>query len=416
MTGTAVLWRSLAEKRPLCTLLAVLVLSASLVQAQSTAPRGFGEQLNRLMDGGIDSLAVDGLGTISAVQFDAPDWAFFNAHEREGLEDGHVPLHRFQPLVTEDVVELRDRLTVVLLHERQGWKVRLATFTLEGQPIQSFLLHDRYGYLYEKNHRAYSLDDPVHYNEAEGTFDFYQLMYGYEPIPTLEQPSQDPVEHQSFHQVAVNGEGFIELRYSETTGKRMFHRSKEPPIQHEVEFHELSLFTLHHAGEPESALWPETHLTHGDMDSHDTIAIPLSYGADWQRRSFFLKPRDSYSIANVAQRHENVMTFPGDGTTCELTEWKRYTSPWSDLHCEEGFFQTETLNPGDDARFLSYTKEELQAAFSAVCGSGDVLPGSPEPSPRHARVVVERVVIRIQFEGPYGSGLKYLILHIPHSC
>ena len=64
----------------------------------------------------------------------------------------------------------------------------------------------------------------------------------------------------------------------------------------------------------------------------------------------------------------------------------------------------------------NYTEEQLQAAFAAVCGSGDVLPGSPEPSPQHARVVVERVVIRIQFEGPHGSGLKYLILHIPHSC
>ena len=154
-----------------------------------------------------------------AVQFEEADWAFFNAHEREDMEDGKVPLHRFRALVKEDVVALRDDLAVVLLHEREGWKVRVATFTPEGLPIQSFLLYDRYGYLYEKNFRAYSMNQPIHFNASENTFDFYQLMYGYEPIPTLDQPSQDPVEHQSFHQVAVNEEGLIELRYSEATGK-----------------------------------------------------------------------------------------------------------------------------------------------------------------------------------------------------
>lgn len=72
MTGTVALWRSLAENRPLCALVAVLVLSASSVQAQSTEAPGFGAQLNRLMDGDFDSLAVDRLGTISALQFEGP--------------------------------------------------------------------------------------------------------------------------------------------------------------------------------------------------------------------------------------------------------------------------------------------------------------------------------------------------------
>ena len=44
------------------------------------------------------------------------------------------------------------------------------------------------------------------------------------------------------------------LRLSETTGKRMFHRSQAPPVIHEVEFHELSVLTTSYAGEPESAL------------------------------------------------------------------------------------------------------------------------------------------------------------------
>lgn len=43
------------------------------------------------------------------------------------------------------------------------------------------------------------------------------------------------------------------LRLSETTGKRMFHRSQAPPVIHEVEFHELSVLTTSYAGEPESA-------------------------------------------------------------------------------------------------------------------------------------------------------------------
>ena len=397
-------------------LLLVLLLNAHWVKGQSSNTSHFAHDLHLLVDGDLDSVTVRHLGAMPAVQFEEADWAFFNAHEREDMEDGKVPLHRFRALVKEDVVALRDDLAVVLLHEREGWKVRLATFTPEGLPIQSFLLYDRYGYLYEKNFRAYSMDQPIHFNANENTFDFYQLMYGYEPIPTLDQPSQDPVEHQSFHQVAVNEEGLIELRYSEATGKRMFHRSTSPPVLHEVEFHEMSLFTTSHANEPESALWTEAHLTHGDMDSHDTISISLSYGTDWQRRFFFLKLRKGHSIVDVSQRHENVMTFPGDGTTCELTDWKRYTSPWIDLNCEGLFFQTEALDPGGETMFPPYSEKALREAFDATCGTHNDRPSGPEPHVDRKRVVVERVVIRIRFEGPSGGGMKCLILQIANGC
>lgn len=396
--------------------LLALLLGAHIARAQPVQTADFGEQLHRLLEGSLDSLSVSPSQAIPAVQFDAPGWAFFNAHEREELVDGQVPLGRFRPLVQADVVELRDDLAVVLLHERQGWRVRLATFTLEGTPIQSFLLHDRYGYLYEKNFRAYSFDRPVHFNAGEKAFEFYQLMYGYEPIPSIEQPSQDPVEHQSFHQVAVNARGEMELRLSETTGKRMFHRSQAHPVIHEVEFHELSVLTTSYAGEPESALWSETHLTHGDMDSHDTIAIPLSYGTPWEGRSFFLQPREGHSIVDVAQRHENVLVFPGDGTTCELSDWKRYRSPWKDLNAEELFFQTQSLEPGEASLFPAYTEAELEQAFASVCGANPTDPSSPEPSLGHFRVVVERIVIRVRFEGPSRSGAKYLILYVANGC
>ena len=396
--------------------LIVMLLSAQIVQGQSLGGSGFAEALAHLMDGSRDTLALDHLEDVPAIQFDESGWEFFNAYEQKGVEDGKVPLHRFRPLVKEDVVELRDNLAVVLLHERQGWRVRLATFTLEGDPIQSFLLHDRYGYLYEKNFRAYSFDQPVHFNTDAKAFEFYQLMYGYEPIPSIEQPSQDPVEHQSFHQVAVNARGEMELRFSETTGKRMFHRSQAPPVIHEVEFHELSVLTTSYAGEPESALWSETHLTHGDMDSHDTIAIPLSYGTPWEGRSFFLQPREGHSIVDVAQRHENVLVFPGDGTTCELSDWKRYQSPWKDLNAEGLFFQTQSLEPGEASLFPAYTEAELEQAFASVCGANPTDPGSPEPSLSHFRVVVERIVIRVRFEGPSGSGSKFLILYVASGC
>ena len=61
----------------------------------------------------------------------------------------------------------------------------------------------------------------------------------------------------------------------------------------------------------------------------------------------------------VAQRHENILTFPGDGTTCSLENWNRYASTWKDLHCKEHFFQTVSLNANEKGQFHAFEQGEL---------------------------------------------------------
>ena len=386
---------------------------------QSPGYMEFGQHLECVVANTCDSASVDDLGWIAAIQFDQPGWEFFNEHEKKRLTDGTIALRAFRPIQKEDIIELRPDHAVVLLHARHGPAIRLASISRNGVPIQSFLLRDHYGYLYEKNWRSFSFTEAVHYNPTLEGFEFFQLTYGYEPIPTRERPTQDPIYHQSYHLVTVDESGYISLGLSEETGDRMFNREPSRFVHHEVAFQEFSLFTVHDDAMPRNAIWEECFLTPGDMDAHDSLIIQLDFESKWSNRFFFLEPADGCSIVEVAQRHENILTFPGDGTTCSLENWNRFAAPWRDLHCTEHFFQPVSLNADEKRQFNAFEQGELLAAFEAECGAYD-----PEddhtliavPSPYSPLVVVDCIVLRVRFEGPTGGGENVIILKLASGC
>lgn len=402
----------------------ILLFQGHMLQAQEFQKVDFTQGIKQLMNHQVDSLSLKSFGYVSVQQFNQEGWEQFNLREQKDLKNGRVLMERFLPIVKKDVIEIRPDLVVVLLHEGSGSKIHVASLKMDGTPIQSFLLHDKFGYLYEKNFRSYSYTEPYHFNQLQNVFEFYQLTYGYDPIPYLNNPTQDPIYHQSFHQLMVNDQGYFELVYSsddfQETGDIIFRREKQIHAIHEVEFHELSIFTVSDENRPENALWSEKHITYGDMDSHDSIVIHLNYGAKWDRQFFFLEPRDNHHIIKVSQRHENVMMFPGDGTHCELQNWKRYRSSWKDLHSESNFFMTQTYEAEEGQRFPDYLPEELLAAFRSACGSEDIAEEYRNimslPHPDHGRVAPTRIIIRVEFSGPLGTGMKYLIFELANSC
>ena len=397
----------------------IALLASSNLSAQEITPGNFANEIDLLLAGQIDSLPISHLEVIPAIQFDMVGWEFFNENEKKSTQNGGVDLGSFLPITKDDIVDVRDDHLVLLIHEKQGGKIYLASITSQGIPIESFLLHDQYGYLYEKNFRAFSYTEPVRFNRDIQAFEFYQLIYGYEPIPTLENPTQDPIYHQSFHRVVVNDQGRIELNFSEMTGNRIFRREKRLSVLHEVAFHEFSLFTVSEKNEPRSAIWEDNFITHGDMDSHDSIIIHLEFESRWEDRFFFLQPAEGITILEVSQRHENILSFPGDGTTCSLSEWNRFQSPWRNLYCEENFFQTTSISEKEKLLFLEYNETDIIEAFEQVCGripTKDINSLVMEPSPSHVRVVVDCIVLRIKFICPSGNKEKFIIFQLSEGC
>lgn len=401
----------------LCLLL--LTFGAGSLSAQESATDAFANGVDLLLSGQIDSLPIDNLGAIRAVQFDLEGWDFFNEHEKKSTTDGSLPLKRFRPITQSDILQVADDHWVFLLHEKQGFKIHLASVTSQGVPIESFLLHDHYGYLYEKTFRAFSYTQPVHYNQEEGAFEFYQLTYGYERNPTLDHPTQDPIYHQSFHRVGVNGQGQMELLLSEPTGNQIFRREYVELVSHEVAFQDFSLFAVSEKDQPQSAIWQAGFVTHGDMDSHDSITIQLEFEAPWANRFFFLHPAEGTTIVEVSQRHENILSFPGDGSTCSLTRWRRFRSTWRDLHCEDNFFQTVALDEREKRRFSEYTQAELAQAFEEACGDVHDMASQSlvmEPSPSYVQVVVDQIVLKIVFLNASGRQEKFILLQLAGGC
>ena len=175
------------------------------------------------------------------------------------------------PLTRQDIFEVREDHTVALLREKQGRRIHLASLDFAGTPIEGFLLHDRFGYLYEKTHRAHSFDTPIHFNPQQNAFEFYQLTYGYEPIPTLESPTQDPIYYQSFHQVAVDEEGH---RPAAQRNHWPAHVQPDPrsACRSRSGLPGAELVHRQPRGEPRRHVGSDV-IAHGDMESHDSITV-----------------------------------------------------------------------------------------------------------------------------------------------
>ena len=400
-------------------LLLMSVIVAGFACAQEIQSLDFASQMDSLIHGRIDSLSLTELGKLQTVQFDQEGWQGFNEHEMKDAPDGQVSLDLMRPIVQDDIVGMNEHHWAVLLHEKKGAKVYLATISFHGLPMEGFLLHDRFGYLYEKNFRSHSFEDPVHFNPAEQAFEFFQLTYGYECIPTLESPTQDPIYHQSFHRVGVDERGKIELRLSESTGNQLFRREHVNLVPHGLGFEEFSLWYVSEEGQLQSEIWDEAFVTHGDMDSHDSITIHLEFESRWDNRFFFLQPAEGTTIVEVAQRHENILSLPGDGSTCSLPHWQRFKSSWRDLHCEEDFFQTVPLDSEARTLFSEYTPSELMQAFEKECGkmpSMESLALVMEPHPSYTQVVVDRIVLRVRFLNDSGEHDKFILLQLATGC
>ena len=400
-------------------LLLILVSVASVACAQEFHSLDFASRMDSLIHGHIDSLALTELGKFQTVQFDREGWQWFNEHEMKSAPNSQVFLDLVRPIVKDDIIGMNDHHWAVLLNEKKGSKIYLVTISSQGIPLEGFLLHDHFGYLYEKTFRSYSFEDPVHFNPEEQAFEFYQVTYGYERIPTLESPTQDPIYHQSFHRVGINEKGQIELRLSESTGNHIFRREHVKLVEHELAFQEFSLWYVSEEGQLQSEIWNEAFVTHGDMDSHDSIAIHLEYESRWNNRFFFLQPAEGTTIVEVSQRHENILSFPGDGSTCSLPQWKRFRSPWRDLHCEENFFQTVSLDSEERRKFSEYTQTELIQAFEEGCGtvpSMESLALVMEPHPDQAQVVVDRIVLRVRFINDSEEHYKFILLQLATGC
>lgn len=393
---------------------------AHLMNGQELKTAEFITAVQQLQGGEIDSLSLSYEGSLPIKQFQFEGWEYFNTHELKNIERDPLSASKFRPLVKEDIIQINDSCIVLILTKKSGWKKRIGTFDYRGAPIQSFLIHDHYGYLYEKNYRSFSFTEPLRYNPSSNCFEFYQVIYGYEPIPSLENPTQDPINLQSYHQLSITAAGEFQMVFSENVPDILFSRHAYTPKTHRVEYEYVSIIYVSNVNLPEAELWTRTHTTFSDMESHDSIVIPLPYGAIWYDQFFFLDTAVGYSIVNVSQYHENAMVFPGDGTMCTLENWKRYRSSWEDLGHKNGFFSTKYYTASELRLFPNYDDDELYAAFSEACGepvnSSTENTGVATPDINNSKIVLHQVVLRITIEGPKGIEMKYLVFQIANSC
>lgn len=390
-------------------LFSFLVSSLSLEsQNINNATENFREDLERLISGEIDSLSLPENHNIRLQYFDIDGWQGFNESEKSNYPDGIISTTEFYPISRDEIISISQNRILLVLKMQNGWKTYAATFQTDGTPIEAFLLHNHYGYLYEKNYRAYSFDQPWRYNKSTEQFLFYQLIYGYEPIPSIEEPTKDPIYHQSFHQVEADDSGYFQVSTLNASRDYLFSREDRQSKIHTAEFFEFKIQTVSDANRPETELWSEEHLITADMESHDSLTVYLNYEADWSDQFFFIQTQGDYTVTDVSQSFENVMIYQQDGSICELNSWKTYRSPWTDLHLEDDFFSTQSLEKEQLSHFPEFSNKELLMEIQSKCDE------SANTESDH-RIVTKRIFLKFNYSFPSGSSTKYLTLELATS-
>lgn len=90
----------------LCLLL--LTFGVGSLSDQESATDAFANGVKLLLSEQIDSLPIDNIGVIRAVQLDLEGWQFFNEHEKKSTTDGSLPLKRFRPITQSDILQVAD--------------------------------------------------------------------------------------------------------------------------------------------------------------------------------------------------------------------------------------------------------------------------------------------------------------------
>ena len=129
-------------------------------------------------------------------------------------EKGEIDLSDYEPLTKSDVLKITGKYVIVILHNKYSGEIRAATFSPEGKPIETILLHYNYGNNEFKISRTHSSGDglPFSYDSLKNEFVFTDLRYDTE---WLEFPvkGKDTLTYKINFTIQVNENGrFVIIR------------------------------------------------------------------------------------------------------------------------------------------------------------------------------------------------------------
>jgi hypothetical protein len=122
----------------------------------------------------------------------------------------------------------------------------------------------------------------------------------------------------------------------------------------------------------------------------------------------------------IGQSMRTTMTINNEGPSCELSDWKHYTMPWTavkQITTEQ--FKLNGYNADEYNRFPDVTVEEVKAAAKTHC-SADWLPiinNIKSLQDAYCDVVMDKVMLRVSGKKANGQKVeKYVIINMPTGC
>jgi hypothetical protein len=122
----------------------------------------------------------------------------------------------------------------------------------------------------------------------------------------------------------------------------------------------------------------------------------------------------------IEQSMRTTMTINNEGPSCELSDWKHYTMPWTavkQITTEQ--FKLNGYEDEDYNRFPNVTVEEVKTAAKTHC-SADWLPiinNIKSLQDAYCDVVMDKVILRVSGKKANGQKVeKYVMITMPTGC
>ena len=158
-----------------------------------------------------------------------------------------------------------------------------------------------------------------------------------------------------------------------------------------------------------------------ESDGPRETNIDLELGESIENQLVYLHSPDQKLDYKIEQQFETSMAIGDEGPHYDMTHWKHYTSPWTEItRVSHTRFVTSKLSEADNSRFPNVTRDEIVSAFKKDGADNrwlDLARSCAGPNGGPCYVSVNRISLRISVkEENKWKPVHTLNFSIPMGC
>ena len=340
----------------------------SIGQTAESVETNFTKNIKALQIGDLQLLELNTADSILSKSFLTDK---IDDRDRSNNKSGYISIRKFKPLTASSILDITNNYVLLILEENSG-KIRAATFSLSGVPIQCTLLYDNaYFSVYEfREHesRRYSPNKEYYFDFPKRSFVFSQVMKtteivkkgnDYFEVAQMYNDAPDETNNKWFVKVADNGE-FSSYTVEQPTPNKLQFEHFTLTSSFCSENRGLNLITDDAQNNDQNGF-----RIYADIDASINLLDTFRFCQD-EVIQFSLNESEKRGSIEVFQQHKNILGSEGPGDFCEVHN-ASFLSDWERVPVQFNVFTPLKYASHERTEFEELSMEKFQAIIKSEC-------------------------------------------------